>query len=307
MTRIIHLSDTPESRADIELFVRAKFRTIVLQKPWIALQSSTGEVWPSEGDIVHIVEKSSGHFIYAATAMRYIFTGRADPARNLSTVLNLTVSGSDNNPFATLDALYLHILLSVTSGSTEVVKKIFEILLHDLRAKSCGPCGPTEPRLRVTELEHVLFLSPGLLYYHLEDLHSVMQIPDPIDGHKAKISFLHASFGDFLRDPNRSQQFHIAEEEATANMCFFFLDHILLCCMGGHSFCHINLDALHPLLKKVPLEARIKEGLETLLSEDIRVYTQYLRWKEEIPAQFCEFFNLPVLIFPRIKDPLWAV
>jgi hypothetical protein len=55
-------------------------------------------------------------------------------------------------------------------------------------------------------------------YKAARGLHSVANIPDPEDADKSQIQFYHASFQDFLVDPNRSGKFCISEQDALADI-----------------------------------------------------------------------------------------
>jgi hypothetical protein len=49
-------------------------------------------------------------------------------------------------------------------------------------------------------------------------LYSITSVPDPEDADKSQLRFYHASFQDFLINPNRSGKFCISEQDAVADI-----------------------------------------------------------------------------------------
>ncbi|KAF9065184.1 hypothetical protein BDP27DRAFT_1191019, partial [Rhodocollybia butyracea] len=68
--------------------------------------------WSTFNQIEEIVQKSSNHFIYASTVLKYIDDDSAVPADCLNIVLGLSplTDSIDESPFNDLDALYRQIL-----------------------------------------------------------------------------------------------------------------------------------------------------------------------------------------------------
>ncbi|KAJ7308626.1 hypothetical protein DFH08DRAFT_927409 [Mycena albidolilacea] len=69
--------------------------------------------WPGQDSINHLVEKSSGTFIYATTVLQYIDDEYSHPADRLDAVLRL-----DSQSTAPLDNLYTQILSAIPERST---------------------------------------------------------------------------------------------------------------------------------------------------------------------------------------------
>jgi hypothetical protein len=95
-------------------------------------------------------------------------------------------------PFAEIDSLYLHILISA-SDNIETALEIFAILLflHHSHLQ-------ITPRL----IESLLPLRKGAVFMVLSDLHSITSVPSP-DKQNSPLLLFHASFGDFLTDRSR--------------------------------------------------------------------------------------------------------
>jgi hypothetical protein len=113
----------------------------------------------------------------------------------LAVVQNLTPSGSDA-PFEALDQLYIQILSGVPVRFRSKLRRILYCALFSwLRHKLTT----------FLEIERLLELQPGDVRLILRALHSVLDIP----ADSGAISVYHASFLDFLKDPQRSSIFYI--------------------------------------------------------------------------------------------------
>ncbi|KAF8870671.1 hypothetical protein BD779DRAFT_519297 [Infundibulicybe gibba] len=110
---------------DIRHFLVKEFERIYDQSVRIGMPPASQLPWPSTEDIKELVQKSSGHFIYAATVVRFVQEDRAHPMDRLDAILGIpggSISSStakgifvDSIAFRELDGLYLHILRKVHS------------------------------------------------------------------------------------------------------------------------------------------------------------------------------------------------
>ncbi|KDR71817.1 hypothetical protein GALMADRAFT_159216 [Galerina marginata CBS 339.88] len=201
------LNDDLQSSTDIELFLRDRFESIKRNhqfKQYIPL------TWPGDNVINRLVYNSSGHFIYAATVIKFVEFGKKQPHLQLDIVLGIR-SRESASPFEELDALYTHILKSV-----ENPKLVLQILalfllrqqwLPPLRARLSDPTSSFN-LVRLSNFEDLLCLPSGEADVALCDLGSLLEIRDSIHGSR-DLRFFHASFQDFLLDKSRSGIFHI--------------------------------------------------------------------------------------------------
>ncbi|KIM43453.1 hypothetical protein M413DRAFT_25818 [Hebeloma cylindrosporum] len=98
----IVLDDTYHPDADIRLFLKSRFQDVIRKHPKLQrLQPS----WPSDVDIELLVQKSSGQFIYASTAMKYLDVFTHWPPDRLDVIFGLSTS-RDGTPFSELDIFY---------------------------------------------------------------------------------------------------------------------------------------------------------------------------------------------------------
>ncbi|KAJ7738236.1 hypothetical protein DFH07DRAFT_984400, partial [Mycena maculata] len=67
--------------------------------------------WPFPSVLYHLVEKSSGYFIYASTVIKFIDNKDFRPTERLRVIMGIsTPEAEDDSPFQALDQLYIQIL-----------------------------------------------------------------------------------------------------------------------------------------------------------------------------------------------------
>ncbi|KAF8801253.1 hypothetical protein BYT27DRAFT_7310893 [Phlegmacium glaucopus] len=211
MTRQLALDDSHDPDEDIKLFFQLKFDKIKRNHP---LRNLLPSGWPSDSELIHLVQKSSGQFIYASTVMKYLDSPHHRPTDGLDIIFGLSNLGVDT-PFAKLDALYIHIFSHVKD-----INRALEILSLLVLNKVNIPLTPQL-------LENIFFLRPGDVYIILSDLHSIMDVPAPATNmNSSEIPIYHASLGDFLLDEARSAKFYIDVGNAHAKLTWYFLKHL---------------------------------------------------------------------------------
>ncbi|KAJ6490009.1 hypothetical protein C8R45DRAFT_201495 [Mycena sanguinolenta] len=161
--------------------------------------------WPSRRVLETLVDKSSGHFIYAATIIKFIDDKNYRPMQRLAIVLD--GNQASESIFGGLDQLYMNILRS-SPRQAELVPILCAILHFELQPPS---------------IDELFGLSNGEALLLLRGLHSVLQgLPSHSWGEKT-ISFHHASFQDFLNDPDRSHNFHVGSVDHRVDLARRFL------------------------------------------------------------------------------------
>ncbi|KAJ7098957.1 hypothetical protein C8R44DRAFT_888794 [Mycena epipterygia] len=158
-----------------------------------------GANWPTEGTLNHLVQKSSGIFIYATTVIRFVGDGYCHPADRLASVLS-----RDPLSTAPLDDLYTEIL-SVLSQEQNHLRILHAIWCSTLpRGFEIGP----------EEIDMLLQLRPGTCRLLLHGLHSVFNVPPMRTRLSLRnvISALHASLLDYLGDARRSGGWCVSKE-----------------------------------------------------------------------------------------------
>jgi len=209
-TMRIVLDDTYHPDADIRLFLKSRFQDIIRKHPRLQqLQPS----WPSDVDIELLVQKSSGQFIYASTAMKYLDVFSHWPPDRLDIIFGLSTS-RDGTPFSELDIFYDYILSSVSK-----IEKITEILSFLLLVQFW--------KKTKTVVEDFLFLRRGEVDIILSDIHSLVSVPAS-DDEQGELRIFHASLPDFLLDRSRSGRFYIDKAEASAKLTRYCMIHFKL-------------------------------------------------------------------------------
>ncbi|KAK7007546.1 hypothetical protein R3P38DRAFT_1656260 [Favolaschia claudopus] len=155
--------------------------------------------WPSNAIVEQFVEKSSGHFVYASTVIKFIDDKDWNPEGRLKLIGNpisspSTLPPTPPGPFFALDQLYKGILANVPNQ---------ECLLTIL------PVIAANFQLTVLQMGQLLELEPIDIQTTLRRLHSLINLPAVVGDEKdLHVTVHHASFLDFLNDPARSGQFH---------------------------------------------------------------------------------------------------
>ena len=179
---------------DIRLFLTDNFREVKETHP---MRRYLDHTWPSVKVLEQLVDKSSGQFIYASTVVKYVSSIRHHPADRLNIILGIQPPPHDREmPFGELDALYSHIFCAV-----EDIKTVLLILGFNLLSES----NFYPSIMGIGDLERFFLLRRGDIEMLFGDLSSLVFI----SGVKPYMRLLHASLGDFLRDPARSKEFYI--------------------------------------------------------------------------------------------------
>ncbi len=98
-------SDTTELLGDLRtykdicIYLHDKFEIIKQTHP---LKAYITPKWPSDDEIEQLVEKSSGHFMYASTVIKYIENSHDEPQWHLDNIIKLQMTSC--NPYMELDA-----------------------------------------------------------------------------------------------------------------------------------------------------------------------------------------------------------
>ncbi|KLO12430.1 hypothetical protein SCHPADRAFT_998163 [Schizopora paradoxa] len=196
---ILHDIDASTVREDIRTYLDLEFSKMKSR----LLSSHIPSDWPAQADRETLLDLCGRFFAYAATAIRFIgdeIVG--DPVEQLRDILQIAGSAreashltpSENaKPYADLDALYLGVLTQSVSKTAagRYAKRIKLVIMAVLCLRR---------PLSVSNLAHLLSLSTGDVLNALRNLHSVLVVPDEEDD---LLRFFHASFPDFIQDPER--------------------------------------------------------------------------------------------------------
>ncbi|KAF5355976.1 hypothetical protein D9756_003667 [Leucocoprinus leucothites] len=154
------------------------------------------ESWPSEEVLALLVKHGAGLWIYVATMIRFIGDENSlGPEDQLQIVLKfikgISAKPGVDNPLAEMDFFYTLIMERIPLKLKTTIRKI--LLLHSL-------CNMV-PR----DIAFALHLSAKQLRHACASIQSVMELQGS-DLAPRTLNFYHASFLDFMKNPQRSKE-----------------------------------------------------------------------------------------------------
>ncbi|KAF8803111.1 WD40 repeat-like protein [Phlegmacium glaucopus] len=175
---------------DIKLYIRDRLGSIAEQAS--EFEGAQNE-WPPEDQLDTLVQRAAKLFIYAATACNYVGSGGSARERlNAVTRVQPTALKGD---IAELDALYASILNAAyesLKAEAEEQKRFSQVLRAVISVYD---------RLLINDLALLLGIKCNQIRTSLSSLHSVIFVPrEP----SVPIAIFHASFPDFITNPDRA-------------------------------------------------------------------------------------------------------
>ncbi|PPQ86269.1 hypothetical protein CVT25_005511 [Psilocybe cyanescens] len=199
----IALDDDYQSDHDIRHFLSDTFDDIKNQHP---LRAYIPESWPPDDALDILVKRSSGQFIYASTAVKYVASPRYRPTHRLEIVLGIRPPKAGDSPFAELDALYQHILMGAGDVNLILILKIIGFVL--LRPPR------NDGEISVASVESFFSLDAGDVQLLMQSVGSLISLDErhvfagpfgELSHYMPCVRILHASLKDFLFDHSRSK------------------------------------------------------------------------------------------------------
>ena len=321
--KIIHrrldLRDIPRRivEHDIHVFMKEKLGQIK--------SKTETQHWLSQADLVSLVQKADGLFIYAATACRYIGGFYDVPEDCVSNILQCRpTGGGDTNK---LDRMYTQVLSSALARPGDG-KEMIEWLIDRFR-EVVGSIVILLDTLSVTALGGLLSMKVEKVEVTLTRLGSVLDIPDDTT---RPIRLLHPSFRDFLLNETRcgGERFHVQAKTAHSHLALRCLD--ILCQDLQKNICNLKAPDSSPhevsqetlnrhlpkhlqyacqywtehLVLACPLDASRERRSQLGLCDDGKVHTffkrQFLFWLESMSIMFK--MSETVLMLKRLSSML---
>ena len=188
-----NLSNDSDADKDIRHFLDGEFAKIRLTHP---LRQYLPSQWPPPASVSSLVERSSGHFIYAATVIRFIQSTKHSPDERLQVILGLTQPNELDRPYYSLDLLYSLIFLEIRdAGELKKIHLAFGIM--HLRSLKVGLLESRWTSDRYA-IEDLLELPGGKIVLLFDPLLSLVAFDNE------DIRIFHKSLFDYLLDSNRS-------------------------------------------------------------------------------------------------------
>ncbi|TFK27528.1 hypothetical protein FA15DRAFT_666365 [Coprinopsis marcescibilis] len=214
-TRHIVLNESYNPGADIRLYLCSSF-ALIRAKHCIEIS------WPSNDAIDALVDKASGHFIYATTVIKFIDDPSCRPKQNLDLILSLKPVNKCN-PYAPLDAIYTAILKECPSPKESILT--LKIALGLRLADDMDAHRRSSARLRAHDINQFLMLQPSDVTRLFGKLHSLMSIPawGP-EAKSASYDVYHKSLPDFLADISRcGKDLFVSQGTVAEKICLQYL------------------------------------------------------------------------------------
>ena len=185
---VLHEIPTIVVERDIELYLSS-------QLEHISHFHGLDRAWPSKKEVTTLALLSSGLFIFAATAIRYIEDPNySDPRHQLASLLHERRSDAESptSPHRHLGQLYAQVLYNAFPHISTHLAGQLKLILGTIICLR-DPLSPLS-------LELLLNLNRNTVRSTLARLHSVVLVPEDDVG---VIRLLHPSFFDFMTDPSR--------------------------------------------------------------------------------------------------------
>ncbi|KAH7316397.1 quinon protein alcohol dehydrogenase-like superfamily [Rhizoctonia solani] len=249
---VIHLHDIEKSlvQADIELYLKEELE--FMSPP------------ANQAEFEQLVQRSGALFIYAATLVRYIRSGKrlADPHKRLRSVLGMTPESTKKHMH--IDTLYTAVLKSALSEDElepDEIEDVRLVLRTVLFAQE--PIGVEI----IAELAEIA--DPQRVLHALHPLRSVLHQSEGT----GLVSTLHASFPDFMFSNERSGTYFydiVEHSQALAHRCFLVMKEQL-----RFNICNLA-SSLVPDKEVGNLQKKIKANISPTPSYTCRYWASHL-------------------------------
>ncbi|KAF7364214.1 putative nwd2 protein [Mycena sanguinolenta] len=275
-----HCSVNVEQSFDaVNKYLCDEFARIHREHSTMAMVSSP---WPAEDVVKKLVQKSSGHFIYASTIIKFIDDKNYHPTQRLA-VVQCGNSTGPQSAFDLLDQLYVTILNSAPRQS-ELVPILVAIVNFEVSPE---------------EIDQLFRLAEGDTRLRLRGLHSLLIVPS---NKTDRISSHHASFLDFLDNPGRSGTFCVGTLNHRIDLARCVLETYVVPHEDTNGFWSrfLNFD-LMPFINSLPPSAAVAELLPLIGTMDpgcvfastpSDVPRSMLEWLKKIPSALPDLLKL---------------
>jgi hypothetical protein len=225
--------------------------------------------FPTNSQARTLVERANGLFIYARTALEYISAPDGQPERRIMALISAK-PGSSSRQYGLLDGLYSHILREAHISNTSTTNSLRATLLTLVLALQELPAEVIASVAGVDKDDcraHLRRLSAVLNYQH---------------GSDEAVRMMHASFADFMLDPQRCSEMPTYILDSAT-------DHLFLteCCLAvmikelRFDICNIRDPSLFNS-EVSGIHARLSQHISAALRYACRFW--FVQWLEHIRA-----------------------
>jgi hypothetical protein len=184
---------------DISLFL--EYHLGIIGQEW-----TLGPKWPGEEVLRQLVVHTSGLFIWAATACRFINEGEEFAEDRLDEILEGT--GFEGTPEQHLDQIYITVLQNSIPNTFRPLEKV---RLYARQRRMLGSIAILLSPLSAASLAKVISISGIQVTQTLERLQAILDVPKDVAGF---LRLHHPSFRDFLLNKDRCGDFWVDEKKA---------------------------------------------------------------------------------------------
>jgi hypothetical protein len=188
---------------DISLFL--EYNLGIIRQEW-----TLGAGWPGKQAIRQLVLNSSGLFIWAATACRFIHDSREFAERRLSLILQSGVSATA--PERHLNKIYTTVLKNSISHCYDDFER--EDILARFR-EVLGSIVILFSQLSAISMSRLLYITKQRIDQTLNHLHAILDIPK---AQNCPLRLHHPSFRDFLLNKERCDDSNFQVDEKQAHL-----------------------------------------------------------------------------------------
>ncbi|KAI9684565.1 MAG: hypothetical protein M1822_005653 [Bathelium mastoideum] len=293
---------------DISRFVVDKDIQTFLEHNFESLRQDIAEEahWPGSHDIMELVRRAGGLFIWAATAYRFVRLGRQLATKRLRKILESN-SGIAGVPEEQLDDIYNFVLEHafhshdddehISMSYTGEEKEELSYLLRHVLGSAVILCSP----LSIYSLSKLLGHRKEKIDRILENLHALLDIPDGLDASNRPLRLHHPSFRDFILTKSRCKDPRLWVDEQDAHQtlagnCIHLMSRFLkqdLCNTGSPGTPITDVESTQ-VNRYIPLEVQyaclywtqhLQESQERLYDNDqVHKFLQvhFLHWMEAL-------------------------
>ncbi|KAH6663640.1 hypothetical protein B0J14DRAFT_682901, partial [Halenospora varia] len=195
------LHNIPPTIINNDIFLFLEYNLGTIRQEW-GLRAN----WPGEVVLRQLVHKSSGLFIWAATACRFINEGEEFAEDRLDEILEGT--GFEGTPEQYLDQIYLTVLKSSIPTTFRPSEKV---RLCARQRRILGTIAILFSPLPAALLAKVISISGTQVTQTLGKLQAILDVPKDVTG---LLRLHHPSFRDFLLNKDRYGEFWVDKKEA---------------------------------------------------------------------------------------------
>jgi len=215
---VLHEIEKPVIEHDISLYFKGQLQAL-------KESGSVPSDWPRDAATKGLVDRAVPLFIAAVTLCRFISDPNWDPQKRLEAILE------DKSTYASkMDSTYIPVLKQLLTGQDETES---QQLLEEFK-EIVGAIIILATPLSINSLGQLIDRKPRDIKRRLDQLHSVLSVPDDFD---TPVRLLHLSFRDFLLDRPKDESHHndkskfwINEKDVNQHLtarCLWIMQHSL--------------------------------------------------------------------------------